>query len=151
MNNAINVIWESWFLSGHVKYLVYSSRWVSRGKFLRFALQLYEQLLKCTFIRHCDLPSCQATSHLRPHFKAHLHYAKANFFFDLCRCSMWLWTLNLTLYEPIWRRCHFRFCFRTNINEPFVNLVLHEILKFYCTPTEFGYWYIYILQSEGYR
>ena len=36
--------------------------------------------------------------------------AKANTFFDLCRCSMW--TANWILWEPIWkwRRFHFRFC-----------------------------------------
>ena len=27
-------------------------------------------------------------------FKVHLHWAKANFFFDLCRCSMWTLKLN---------------------------------------------------------
>ena len=41
--------------------------------------------------------------------KVHLYLAKAkaraNFFFDLCRCLMW--TLNYILHEPIWKRCHF--------------------------------------------
>ena len=39
-------------------------------------------------------------------------------FSDLCRCSMW--TLNWILYEPIWKRCRFHFCFRTNINESLI-------------------------------
>ena len=50
--------------------------------------------------------------------KVHLHWtkanAKANFFFDLCGCSMW--TLNWVVYEPIWKRC--RFSFHHSVNEP---------------------------------
>ena len=42
---------------------------------------------------------------------------KANFFFDLCCCSMW--TLHWILYELILKRCLFQFRFRININESF--------------------------------
>ena len=55
-------------------------------------------------------------------FEVHLHWAKAhakaNFVFNPCRCSMR--TLNWIFYEPIWKRCHFRF--RSNINESFFHL-----------------------------
>ena len=48
----------------------------------------------------------------------HLHYAqvnpRANFFIDLCLCSMW--ALNWILYESIWKWCRFRFY--GDINEP---------------------------------
>ena len=47
-------------------------------------------------------------------FMIYLHWANANFFFDICLCSVE--TLHWILYEPIWKRC--RICFRTNINEP---------------------------------
>ena len=46
--------------------------------------------------------------------KVHLHWAKANFFFHLYRCPMW--TLNLILYNPIWKRC--RFHFHSDVSEP---------------------------------
>ena len=36
--------------------------------------------------------------------------------FDYCRCLML--TLNCILCEPIWKRCRFRFFFRSNITEP---------------------------------
>ena len=29
-----------------------------------------------------------------------------------------MWALNWILHEPIWKRCHLFFRFRTNINEP---------------------------------
>ena len=65
------------------------------------------------------MPSGQ-TLPRRVRTKVHLHWAnanvKANVFFDLCRCSVWTW--NWMLYEPIWKRCSFGFCFRDNINEP---------------------------------
>ena len=52
--------------------------------------------------------------------KANLHWVKAKqqriFFYELCRSSMR--TLNWILYELIWKPCCFRFCFRSNINEP---------------------------------
>ena len=32
---------------------------------------------------------------------------KNDFFFD--RGRWWIWTLNWILYEPIWKRCRFRF------------------------------------------
>ena len=52
----------------------------------------------------------------RTTIKVYLHWTKANakakFFFYLCRCS--IWTVNLILYEPIWKLCRFRFCANTN-------------------------------------
>ena len=49
-----------------------------------------------------------------------LHLAKANFFFDLCHCS--ISTLNWILYGPIWKRCRFRF----NINKPLFGTFKYE-------------------------
>ena len=37
------------------------------------------------------------------------------FSFDLCRSLMW--TLDWIFYDPIWKRCHFRFRFHFDINE----------------------------------
>ena len=40
---------------------------------------------------------------------------ESDFFFDFCRCLMWI--LNWIVCEPIWKRRRFRFC--SNNNEPF--------------------------------
>ena len=40
---------------------------------------------------------------------------KSELSFDLCRCLMW--TFNWIFCKPIWKRCHFHFRFRTEINE----------------------------------
>ena len=59
--------------------------------------------------------------------EVNLHWtnAKVNFFFDLCRCSMW--TLNWILYEAISNRCDFHYertfswfvrsCYVTTVSE----------------------------------
>ena len=49
------------------------------------------------------------------------------FLFGLCCCSMW--TLNWILYESIWKWCHF--CFRSNIDKPFMNHFLLRCGKSY--------------------
>ena len=68
-------------------------------------------------MRHmsCAVTKNPTTSNvfLHVHVKVHLHCTKANFFFDLCRCSMW--TLNWILYEPIWKRCHFCAKYKRNL------------------------------------
>ena len=48
-----------------------------------------------------------------------------SFFFNSCRCSVTMWTLNWILYEPTWKWFDFCFRFYVNINEP-LRIHLHR-------------------------
>ena len=61
--------------------------------------------------------------------------------FDYCRCLML--TLNCILREPIWKRCRFRFFFRSNITEPSryrLKVRITTVLRL--TLTVPGFWWV---------
>ena len=61
---------------------------------------------------------------LRYNILRFIHSAKAKFFFDLCRCSIWI--INWVPYEPVLIQYHLSLC--TSINEP-LRLIYNNITK----------------------
>ena len=49
---------------------------------------------------------------LTTHDECRLRFFYIEFFFDFCRCPMWI--LNWVLYKTIWKQCRFHFSFRSN-------------------------------------
>ena len=71
-------------------------------------------------------------------------------FFDLCRCSMWI--LHRIPWEPIRKRCRFRF--RSNVNEPLkaAAILMHKIPVAATEWTSFkwclGEYFLYLYMSR---
>ena len=95
-------------------HLVLKMTWWNFRQWTRFLIPFHKEnsaVETNSFLSH----QCKNSEEMwtRKCRECHLYWvkAKAIFFFDLCRCSMW--TLNWILYESTRKRCHF--CFSINI------------------------------------